>query len=78
MIEQYKAVGVFPSRLEAETALRELIKKHGFPSEQVSVVARHKEPDDINDLDYEEIEDNRASGAATTGGLTGGTLGGIT
>ena len=54
MTKQYKAVGVFPSSLEAETALRELIKKHGFPSEQVSIVARHKEQDDINDLDYEE------------------------
>ena len=79
MTKQYKAVGVFPSRLETETALRELIKKHGFPSEQVSVVAQHKEQNDINDLDYKEIEQgDRASEGATAGGLTGGTLGGIT
>ena len=81
MTKQYKAVGVFPSRLETETALRELIKKHGFPSEQVSVVAQHKEDDhlnDLNDLDYEETEGDRASTSALGGGLTGGTLGGIT
>ena len=79
MTKQYKAVGVFPNRLETETALRELIKKHGFPSEQVSVVARHKEQQDIDDLDYEVIEDgNRVPEGAATGGFTGGTLGGIT
>ena len=79
MTKQYKAVGVFPSRLETETALRELIKKHGFPSERVSVVARHKEQNDINDLDYEEIKSSdRIPKGAATGSLTGGTLGGLT
>ena len=78
MSEQYRAVGIFASSLEAETALRELIKKHGFPSEQVSIVARHKEQGDINDLSYEEIEGDRSLTGASTGGLTGGTLGGIT
>ena len=86
MTERYKAVGVFPSRLETETALRELIKKHGFPSEQVSVVAQHHEHNDLNDLDYEETERGdraitplfRASEGALSGGFTGGTLGGIT
>ena len=78
MTKQYKAVGVFPSRLETETALRELIKKHGFPSERVSVVARHKEQNDINDLDYKEINSDRVPKGAATGSLTGGTLGGLT
>ncbi len=82
MTKQYKAVGVFPSRLETETALRELIKKHGFHSEQVSVVAQHKEHkdlNDLNDLDYEKTEQgDRLSDGALGGGLTGGTLGGIT
>ena len=78
MTEQYRAVGVFASSLEAETALRELIKKHSFPSEQVSIVARHIEQGDINNLGYEEIEDDRTSTSGLTGGLTGGTLGGIT
>ena len=78
MTKQYKAVGVFPSRLKTEIALRELIKKHGFPSERVSVVARHKEQNDINDLDHEVIKEDRASESALGGGLTGGTLGGIT
>lgn len=77
MTKQYKAVGVFPNRPETETALRELIKKHGFPSEQVSVVARHKH-NDLNDLDYEEEQGDRPSSGALSGGLTGGTLGGIT
>ena len=75
MTKQYKAVGVFPSRLETETALRELIKKHGFPSERVSVVARHKEQNDINDLDYEEI---KSSDRVPKGAATGSTLGGLT
>ena len=79
MVKQYKATGVFPNRKETETALRELIKKHGFPAEQVSVIARRKKQNDINGLDEETIEyGNEASLGATTGSLTGGTLGGLT
>ena len=49
------------------------------PSEQVSVVARHKEQNDINDLDYKIIESSdRVPKGAATGSLTGGTLGGLT
>ena len=83
MIEQYKAAGIVPTRVDTEIALRELIKKHGFPSDRVSVVARHKEHDDLNDdlndIDYEEINrGDLASEGAKTGGFTGGTLGGLT
>ncbi|GAB4540939.1 MAG: hypothetical protein Tsb0014_32490 [Pleurocapsa sp.] len=79
MIKQYKAAGIFPNRKATETAIRELIKKHGFPSEQVSVIAQHREQKDIEALDYEEIEyGNKAPQGAATGGLTVGTLGGLT
>lgn len=56
MTKQYKAVGIFPNQRETEEALRELIKKEGFPSEQVSVIARQKEQGDIEDLDREDVE----------------------
>ena len=79
MTKQYKAVGIFPNRSETETALRELIKKHGFPSEQVSVIARRKEQSDIDDLDYEtKVYGNEASTGAATGILSGGAVGGLT
>ncbi len=53
MIKQYKAVSVFPHRRETEIALRELIKKHGFPAEQVSVITRPPEQSEISELDYQ-------------------------
>ncbi len=79
MTKQYKAVGIFPSRKTTETALRELIKKEGFPSEQVSVIARNKEQNDIEELDNENSDyDNETTKGAATGGLGGGTIGGLT
>ena len=79
MTKRYKAVGVFANRRETEAALRELIKQHGFPAEQVSVIAQRKEPKDIEDLDYETIDyGNCVSAGATTGVLSGGTVGGLT
>ncbi len=80
MTKQYQAVGVFANRREIETALRELIKKHGFPAEQVSVATQDREQADINDLDDRRTEYvyEAPVGAATTGSLTGGTLGGLT
>ena len=79
MTKQYQAVGVFADRQETETALRELIKKHGFPADKVSVAAQDRQAD-INDLDYQKTEyANEAPVRATaTGSLTGGTLGGLT
>ncbi len=61
MIKQYKAVGVFPNQRDTEIALRELIKKYGFPAEQVSVIAQHPEQGDINELDYETVYRDRVS-----------------
>ena len=79
MTKQYKAVGIFPSRIATETALRELIKKEGFPSEQVSVIARNKEQNDTEALDNKNLNyDNKTTKGAATGSLTGGTLGGLT
>ncbi|WP_319419384.1 hypothetical protein [Pleurocapsa sp. FMAR1] len=80
MTKQYQASGVFANRRETETALRELIKKHSFSADQISVVAQNREQSDINDLDYQRTEyaNEAPVGAATTGSLTGGTLGGLT
>ncbi len=82
MTKQYKAVGIFPTRRETETALRDLIKQHGFPIDNVSVIAQHQERGGINDLDALDDEiiehSNNSSTGVATGVVTGGTLGGLT
>ena len=82
MTKQYRAIGLFSSQRETETALRELIKGHGFPADRVSVVARDKYKgalklnSELHFRDSEVVE--RGNGVLTASGLTGGTLGGIT
>jgi len=81
MTKQYRAVGLFSNRRETETALRELIKIHGFPSEQVSVVARDKNKGILklnSELNSETESGNLISQGTKTGSLTGGTVGGLT
>jgi uncharacterized protein (TIGR02271 family) len=74
--EQYKrAVGLFYSRDEAESAVRDL-KGGGHDMDQVSVIA--KDADQIAGHETTEKIGNKADEGATTGALTGGTLGGIT
>ena len=81
MNKQYRAVGLFSSQRTTEIALRELIKKHGFPSERVSVVARDKHKGVLklnSELNSEVAADDYKGSRVTASSLTGGTLGGIT
>ena len=79
MTSEYKrAVGVFTSRKDAESALQDL-KNSNFTMEQVSVIARDSEQsEDIAGVEVKENEGNKADEGATTGAVTGGALGGIT
>jgi uncharacterized protein (TIGR02271 family) len=70
-----RAVGLFYSRDEAESAVRDL-KGGGHNMDQVSVIA--KDADQVAGHDTTEKIGNKADEGATTGALTGGTLGGIT
>jgi uncharacterized membrane protein len=73
---RYRAVGVFPSRREAEIALREL-NNAGFSMNQVSLVGKHTpgEPR-IGDVTDRTMTDEGAKGGAATGAALGG-LGGL-
>jgi uncharacterized protein (TIGR02271 family) len=74
--EQHKrAVGLFYSRDEAESAVRDL-KAGGHDMDRVSVIA--KDADRVAGHETTEKIGNKADEGATTGALTGGTLGGIT
>ncbi|NJK56050.1 MAG: DUF2382 domain-containing protein [Pleurocapsa sp. SU_5_0] len=75
-IKQYKrAAGLFYSRDEAESAVRDL-KAAGYDMDQVSVVA--KDADRVAGHETTQKIGNKADEGAATGALTGGTLGGIT
>ena len=81
MIEQYRAIGLFSNHRETETALRELIKIHGFPSKQVSIVARDRNKGVLkldSELNSEVESGDRISQGTKAGSLTGGTVGGLT
>lgn len=80
VLNDKRAVGVFPTRREAEIALKEL-KNSGFSMDKVSVIAR--DGDRESDIANVEVEDrdsvgNKADEGATTGAVTGGVLGGFT
>ncbi|NJK46921.1 hypothetical protein HC931_00715 [Candidatus Gracilibacteria bacterium] len=73
-----RAIGVFPSRREAELALHEL-KNSGFAMDRVSVIARDADKQaDIANVEVEDRVDNKADEGAKTGAVTGGVLGGLT
>lgn len=72
-----RAVGVFPSRRDAETALHEL-RNSGFPMDKVSVVAQDADrADNIAGADVSDRVGNKADEGAGYGAAAGGTLGGI-
>jgi hypothetical protein len=72
-----RAVGVFPSRREAESALHEL-RNVGFPMDKVSVVAQDADrADNIAGADVSDRVGNKADEGAGYGAAAGGTLGGI-
>lgn len=80
ILNEKRAVGVFPTRREAELALEEL-KNSGFSMDKVSVIAR--DADRESNIANVEVEDrdsagNKADEGATTGAVTGGVLGGFT
>ncbi|WP_013320246.1 general stress protein [Gloeothece verrucosa] len=73
-----RAVGIFPTRNDAEVALHEL-RDSGFPMDRVSVVVRDADKhDDIAGADVSDNVGNKADDGAKTGALTGGALGGLT
>ncbi|HEY9662963.1 MAG TPA: hypothetical protein V6C65_31345, partial [Allocoleopsis sp.] len=82
-----RAVGVFPSRRDAEQALYEL-RDSGFPMDRVSVITRDDvRGDEIAGADvHDSVEernaatrvDNKADDGAKTGAVAGGALGGVT
>ena len=76
--DRKRAVGVFPTRREAEHALTEL-RDSGFPMDRVSVVAKDGDRrDDIAGVETTERIGNKADEGAAKGALTGGALGGLT
>lgn len=72
-----RAVGVFPSRRDAEIALHEL-RDSGFPMNRVSVVVRDNNNDNIAGAEVSDRVGNKADEGATAGAVTGGALGGLT
>lgn len=73
-----RAVGVFSSRQDAESAIDEL-NRAGFPMNKVSIIARDADRQgDIAGVDVTDRVGNKADEGATAGALTGGTLGGLT
>jgi uncharacterized protein (TIGR02271 family) len=73
---QYKrATGLYYSRNEAESAVREL-KDSGYDMERISVIA--KNADTVAGEDTNKEIGNKADEGAATGALTGGALGGLT
>ncbi|MBP5975811.1 DUF1269 domain-containing protein [Brasilonema sp. CT11] len=73
-----RAVGVFPSRREAEYALTEL-RDAGFPMNKVSIIAKDADgTGDIAGVETQERVGNKADEGAAAGAVTGATVGGIT
>jgi uncharacterized membrane protein len=71
-----RAVGVFNTRREAENALNEL-RNSGFSMDQVNVVNKNADGDEIAGVDVSNKAGNKADDGAVTGAVTGGALGGI-
>ena len=74
-----RALGVFPHRREAESALHEL-RDSGFPMDRVSIIKR--DADEHDNLAGSEVrdrvEDSKADDGAKKGAVSGGVLGGLT
>jgi uncharacterized membrane protein len=73
-----RAVGVFPSRREAEQALHEL-KNSGFLMDKVSVIARDADKqEDIAGTPVQQKVGDKADEGAAVGAVSGGVVGGLT
>ncbi|HEY9300421.1 MAG TPA: general stress protein, partial [Phormidium sp.] len=79
LINNRRAVGVFSSRREAESALHDL-KNSGFNMDRVSVIAKDTDnaPGRSAGVDVKDVHGNKADEAAATGAIAGGTIGGLT
>ncbi len=73
---QKRAVGTFPTRSQAERALRAL-KDSGFPMDRVSVIAKDENRPISDDL-HGDDRGNKADEGAALGAATGGAIGTIT
>ena len=84
---EYRAICVFPNRLETANALLE-IKSSGFPMRNVSVIGRNADTGDkvagvaihksISPI-YDEVDEVAAADeGAADGAVAGGAIGGIT
>lgn len=74
-----RAVGIFPSRREAELALTEL-RDAGFPMSRVSVIAKDRQvtPSVTHQGVHLMVTDTPVEHGAVSGATAGGALGGIT
>ena len=79
MTSEYKrAVGVFTTRKDAESALQDL-KDSNFGMDKVSVIARKpEESEEVAGVEVKENVGNKADEGAATGAVAGGALGGVT
>lgn len=79
LIQQKRAIGIFPTIEDAVVALTEL-KAAGFPMEKVSVIARDAEGEsDIAGVPLKRDRgDSHAENGAEVGAFAGGTLGTVT
>lgn len=73
-----RAIGAFPNRRDAESALRDLRNSH-YPMDNISVITRDSNrTDQVAGTNGHEKVGNKADEGATTGAVTGGALGGLT
>jgi hypothetical protein len=76
--QEFRAVGVFSNRLDAEDALLS-IKSTGFPMDIISVVGRNADTEDrVGGVEIQDSIDNKVDEGAVTGAVTGGAIGGTT
>lgn len=70
-----RAVGIFPTRQDAEIALTEL-RDAGFDMDKISAIAQNPQGDDIAEAEVKSSAE-RAKEGAETGAVMGATTGGI-
>ncbi|MEA5597578.1 general stress protein [Rivularia sp. UHCC 0363] len=76
--EHKRAVGIFNSRSDAESALQDL-KDSNYAMDKVSVIAQESaQGEDIAGVEVRENVGNKADEGAVSGAVAGGTIGGIT
>ncbi|HIK18403.1 MAG TPA: hypothetical protein IGS53_24385 [Leptolyngbyaceae cyanobacterium M33_DOE_097] len=71
-----RAVGLFASRQDAEAALSRL-RDSGFNMDQVSVVARNSDTQDVAGKRVDQDKDEQVKGGAGAGAVAGATTGGL-